>query len=249
MGSGTEIAKETSDIVILDDNILSISTAILYGRTIFKSIRKFIIFQLSVNVCSVLISIIGPFIGVLSPITVVQVLWVNMVMDTFSGLAFSFEPALKEYMNEPPKKKNEKILNSYMINQIVCDGLYSMFLCLWFLKSPFILSIYKNNITDKYLMTAFFGLFIFIDIFNAFNSRSQEVNTFHNLSKNKLFLIIFLIISIIQIFLIYYGGELFRTTGLTLYEFYIMFFIAFSVIPFDIIRKIILKKRGINMNI
>ena len=247
MGSGTEIAKETSDIVILDDNILSISTAILYGRTIFKSIRKFITFQLSVNVCSVLISIIGPFIGILSPITVVQVLWVNMVMDTFSGLAFSFEPALIEYMREPSKKKKERIVNSYMKNQIICDGLYSTLLCLWFLKSPFIHSIYESDITNKYLMTAFFGLFIFIDIFNAFNSRSQNINTFHQISKNKLFLLIFLMISIIQVLLIYYGGELFRTTGLTIYEFYIMFIVSFSVIPFDIIRKIILKKRGYDL--
>lgn len=108
MGSGTEIAKETSDIVIIDNNILSISVAILYGRTIFKSIRKFIIFQLSVNICAVLLSIIGPFIGILSPITIIQMLWINMVMDTFAGLAFSYEPALEEYMEEPPKKEMKK---------------------------------------------------------------------------------------------------------------------------------------------
>ena len=249
MGSGTEIAKETSDIVIIDNNIMSISTAILYGRTIFKSIRKFVIFQLSVNCCAVLLSIIGPFIGILSPITVVQVLWVNMVMDTFAGLAFSFEPALLEYMKEKPKNKNEKIINSYMKNQIFLDGIYSMLLCIWFLKSPFIYSLYRYDINNKYLMTAFFGLFIFIDIFNAFNSRTHRINTFSNLFKNKVFLIIFLFITIVQITLIYYGGEVFRTTGLTFYEFEIMILVAFSVIPFDILRKIILKKKGVNMGV
>ena len=111
MGSGTEVAKEASDIVILDDNFLSISKAILYGRTIFKSIRKFIIFQLTVNICAVGLSIIGPFIGVDTPVTVIQMLWINMVMDTLAGLAFSFEPPLIEYMEEKPKKKNESIIN------------------------------------------------------------------------------------------------------------------------------------------
>ena len=246
MGNGTEIAKETSDIVILDKNIKSISTAILYGRTIFKSIRKFFIFQLSVNCCAVLLSIIGPFIGILSPITVVQVLWVNMVMDTFAGLAFSYEPALNEYMNEKPKQKNERIINSYMINQIIFDGIYSMLICIWFLKSPLIKSIYINK---TYLMTAFFGLFIFIDIFNAFNARTHRINTFSNIIKNKIFIIVFFFITVVQTILIYYGGEIFRTSGLTIYEFEIMILIAFSVIPFDILRKIILKRKKVKMGV
>lgn len=246
MGSGTEIAKETSDIVIIDNNIKSISNAILYGRTIFKSIRKFVIFQLSVNCCAVLLSIIGPFIGILSPITVVQVLWVNMVMDTFAGLAFSFEPALKEYMNEQPKKKNENIINSYMKNQIFLDGIFAMIICIWFLKSDFVASLYRGN---EYLMTAFFGLFIFIDIFIAFNSRTHRINTFGGILKNKVYLLIFLFITTIQILLIYYGGEVFRTTGLTFYEFEFMIFIAFLLIPFDIIRKIVLKKKRVKMGV
>ena len=244
MGSGSEVAKETSDIVIIDNNISSIATSILYGRTIYKSIRKFVVFQLSVNFCSVLLSIIGPFIGVLSPITVIQVLWVNMVMDTFAGLAFSFEPAVIEYMKELPKKKNENIINKYMINQIFFDGLYSMLISVWFLKSDFISSIYLN---EKYLMTAFFGLFIFIDIFNAFNSRTSRINTFASLNKNIIFVIIFAFITIVQICLIYFGGSLFRTTGLTIYEFEIMILVAFSVIPFDIIRKIILKIKRVKI--
>ena len=185
MGSGTEVAKETSDIIILDNNIKSIYSAILYGRTIFKNIRKFITFQLSVNCCAVILSIIGPFIGILSPITVIQVLWVNMIMDTLSGLAFSYEPALKEYMEEKPKSKNEHIINKYMKNQIIVDGILSMLICVFFLKSNIIKQIYCYNLTDKYLLTAFFGLFIFLDIFIAFNSRTHRLNILSNLKKNK----------------------------------------------------------------
>ena len=111
MGGGSEVCKEASDIVILDDNFLSISNAILFGRTIFKSIRKFIIFQLTINLCAVSLSIIGPFIGIETPVTIVQMLWINMIMDTLAGIAFSYEPPLKSYMNEPPKKKEGSLIS------------------------------------------------------------------------------------------------------------------------------------------
>ena len=245
LGSGTEVAKETSDIVLLDDNIASITTAILYGRTIFKSIRKFVIFQLTVNVSAVLLSVIGPFIGVLSPVTVVQMLWINMVMDTLAGLAFAFEPALKEYMYEKPKNRNEKIINKYMKNQIILNSAYTCVISIFFLKSSFIKSIYRYDPNNKYLMTAFFGLFIFLAIFNAVNARTYRINTFANLFKNRVFIFVLLFIAVVQIVLIYYGGDIFRATGLTKYEFEIMLLLAFTVIPFDFIRKIILKKRNI----
>ena len=92
LGSGSEVAKDASDIVILDDNISSICKAILYGRTIFKSIRKFIIYQLTVNICALILSIVGVLVGISTPITIIQMLWLNMIMDTFAGLAFSYEP-------------------------------------------------------------------------------------------------------------------------------------------------------------
>lgn len=108
MGSGTEVSKETSDIIILDNNFISIVKTILFGRTIFKSIRKFIIFQLTVNLTAVSLSVIGPFFGIIAPVTVIQMLWINMVMDTLAGVAYSYEPPLDSYMLEPPKKKDEK---------------------------------------------------------------------------------------------------------------------------------------------
>ena len=142
MGSGTEVAKEASDIVILDNNFMSIAQSVLYGRTIFKSIRKFIICQLTINLCSLTVSIIGPFIGIPVPITVVQMLWINMIMDTLSGLAFSYEPALNDYMKEPPKKKSDHIINRYMVSQILVTGIYSSIICIFFMKSSIINNIY-----------------------------------------------------------------------------------------------------------
>lgn len=239
MGSGTEVAKEASDIVILDDNFLSISKAILYGRTTFKSLRKFIILQLTINMCALFLSIIGPFIGIEMPITVIQMLWVNMVMDTLAGLAFSFEPPLKEYMDEYPKKHDEPIISKYMLNEIILTGIYSSIICILFLKLPVIKDLFRSS---KYLYTAFFGLFIFIDIFNAFNSRTTRLNILSKITKNKVFLFIMSFIIVIQIVLIYYGGELFRTTGLTTKEFIVMLLFAISVIPFDVFRKIVYKK-------
>ena len=244
MGSGTEVSKEASDIVILDDNFNSISKSILFGRTIFKSIRKFIIFQLTVNVCAVSLSVIGPFIGVETPVTVIQMLWINMVMDTLAGLAFAFEPPLLEYMNEYPKKKNEQIMNSYMKGEIFFTGLYSSLLCIFFLKNPWIQSLFRRGENNQYLLTAFFALFIFIGIFNCFNARTHRLNLFAHLRKNLVFVLIIFFITIVQLILIYYGGDLFRTAGLTLKEFIIMLLIAVTVIPVDWFRKIYLRMRG-----
>lgn len=238
MGSGTEVAKEASDIVILDDNLLSISKAVLFGRTIFKSIRKFIIFQLTVNLCAVVLSVVGPFIGFETPVTVIQMLWINMVMDTLAGLAFSFEPPLDEYMDEYPKKKHELIINKYMLGEILFTGLYSAILCIMFLKSKYIFGFFRNY---DYFMTGFFGLFIFMSIFNCFNARTHRLNLLANLKKNKVFIFIISFVVIVQIILIYYGGKLFRTTGLSGYEFFIMLVISISVIPVDWSRKLYLR--------
>ena len=244
MGSGTEIAKEASDIVILDDNFLSISKAILYGRTIFKSIRKFLIFQLTVNLCAVVVSIIGPFIGVPTPITVLQMLWINMVMDTLAGLAFSGEIPLDEYMKEPPKRRDEPIINLYMWNQILFTGIYTAILCIVFLKLPIFSVMFRGSEGRQYLMTAFFGLFIFASIFNSFNARTYRLNLFAHIWKNKSFMFIIFFVFIVQLLLIYFGGTLFRTTGLNLLELQIVFLLAFTVIPIDMVRKIFIRMNG-----
>lgn len=239
MGSGTDVAKEASDIVILDDNINSISMAILFGRTIFKNIRKFIIFQLTMNICAMSLSIIGPFIGISTPVTVMQMLWINMIMDTLAGLAFAYEEPLLSYMDEKPKSKNEPIINKYMYEEIVFTGLYSSLLCILFLKIPFVKSLIRYDVNDKYFLTAFFALFVFMGIFNAFNTRTNRYNLFYRIKNNKVFLIIFMLVAIMQIYFIYYGGTIFRTYGLNLKELLIVLGLAFSVVPVDLFRKFI----------
>lgn len=249
LGSGSEVAKDASDIVILDDNIFSICKAILYGRTIFKSIRKFIIYQLTVNICALFLSIIGVLVGISTPITIIQMLWLNMIMDTFAGLAFSYEPPLKEYLKEPPKSKNEPIMNRYMFNQILVNGAYSAIICLLFLKLPIIKHFIRLSSKDKYLYTAYFALFIFMGICNSFASRTHRLNIFAHILKNKVFLIINIVIFVVQIYIIYFGGDLFRTYGLTFKELLFVFIISLSIFPVDYIRKRILKKKNVHIGV
>ncbi len=237
LGSGTEVAKEASDIVILDDNFKSIVKAILFGRTIFKSIRKFIIFQLTMNICAVGISLIGPFIGIDTPITVIQMLWINMVMDTLAALAFSYEYPNMEYMKEKPKKKNENILNKYMINEIVYTGLYTCLLCILFLKLPLV----DQYFNPQAKITAFFSIFVLSGIFNSLNARTHRLYLFSNLLRNKMFIIVMSFVVMVQICLIYFGGNIFRTVPLSFYQLTIVIAIAISVIPIDILRKLILR--------
>ena len=240
IGSGTEVAREAGDIVILDDNFLSIAKAILYGRTIFKSIRKFIIFQLTINLCAVAISVSGPFIGIDTPITVLQMLWVNMVMDTLAGLAFSGEPPLEEYMREPPKKRGEPIITKYMLNEIFVTGAYITLLCVVFLKSPAIYGAYGG----AHFMTAFFAMFIFAGVFNSFNARTTRLNVLANIAKNRVFIAIMLFVTAVQIVIIYFGGSVFRTTGLPVRELRLAILTAFSVIPADFIRKALISRKS-----
>ena len=167
-----------------------------------------------------------------------------MVMDTLAGLAFSYESPLEEYMDEPPKKRNEEIINRYMFDSILITGLYSSILCIFFLKSDLVREMYRYSIDNKYLMTAFFGLFIFISIFNSFNARTVRLNILENIFTNKVFLWVIGFIIVVQIGMIYYGGNLFRTTGLTLKEFLFMILISLTVIPVDIIRKFISRQKG-----
>lgn len=244
MGSGTEVAKEAGDIVILDDNIASIARAVLYGRTIFKSIRKFIVFQLTMNLCAVGVSIIGPFIGIDTPVTVIQMLWINIIMDTLAGLAFAGEPPLEEYMAEPPKKRDEPVLNRYMLHQILCMGIFTVGLCVAFLKLPVVKTWFRYANDPIYLMTAFFALFIFTGIFNSLNARTHRVNLFAHLFQNLSFVGIMAAVAVIQLLLIYFGGTVFRTAGLELWELRRVMAMALLVIPADMARKLVMRLFG-----
>ena len=241
MGSGTEVAKQAGDIVILDDNITSVAKAILYGRTIFKSIRKFIIFQLTMNLCAVGISIIGPFIGVDTPVTVMQMLWINIIMDTLAGLAFAGEAPLVRYMKEKPVRRTEPVLSRQMLFRILFMGFYSLALCSAFLTFEFFRNRFGYYTDNLCFMTLFFALFIFTGIFGAFCARSEGRNIFGSLGKNKAFMLIFALIFLFQIWLIYNGGKMFRTVYVQPESLFEIVLLSASIIPFDIIRKTICK--------
>jgi calcium-translocating P-type ATPase len=241
MGNGTQVAKEAGDIVILDNNLASIVRAVLYGRNIFKSIRKFIVLQLTMNLCAVGVTMICPFIGIDAPVTVVQMLWINIIMDTLGGLAFAGEPPLESYMNEPPKRRDEPILNSYMVNEIVSLGSFTIALSLAFLKLPFFTSNFRISPDNIYLLTAFFAFFIFAAVFNCFNARSDRINLFAGITKNRPFTLIMLMISVIQIAFVYLGGSVLRTVPLYAHELKTALLAALIVFPAEFCRKLFWK--------
>ena len=152
MGSGTEVAKEAGDITILDDNFSSIAKAILYGRTMFKGIRKFLIFQLTVNVAAVLTCFLGSLFGTEGEqmMTVVQLLVVNLAMDTLAAIAFGSEPALKEYMKDKPIPRQESIVTKNMFIQVVISGLYITAVCLCIRFVPFFNDIFGCGTRPDY---------------------------------------------------------------------------------------------------
>ena len=243
MGSGTEVAKEASDIVIMDDNFSSIDKAILYGRTIFNSIRKFIVFQLTINVSAVLISFISPLLGMENPLTITQFLWINLVMDTLAALAFGGEPALRRFMKERPKRRDESIVSPNMWSSILVGAIWVVIVSLFFLRSPVAQQVFRLDEAGKYLMTGYFTYYIFTAIFNAFNARTEKLNLFDNLKGNPGFIRVMLIIVIIQVILTYLGGAVFRCYGLNLPEWGLVLLLALTIIPIDLIRKAIVNQK------
>ncbi len=241
MGSGTDIAKSAGDIVILDDSLTAIGKTVLYGRTIFKSIRKFISFQLMMNLTACGVSLIGQFIGIENPITIIQMLWVNIIMDTLGGLAFAGEAPMEYYMLENPKKRDEKILSREMLGQILLTGAYTLMLCVLFLRAPFFKSLFRQSVNDSYFLTGFYALFVFAGIFNCFNTRSERLSFFSGIGKNKPFLAILAFVSIIQILMIYFGGEVFRSVPLSFREILNVILLSSTVMPFDMARRVIKK--------
>lgn len=238
MGAGTQVAKDAGDIIILDNNLSSIAKAVLYGRTIFKSIRKFITLQLTMNLCAMGVTMICPFLGIDAPVTVVQMLWINLIMDTLGGLAFAGEAPLASYMEEMPKRRDEPILNRYMIHQIVWSGVGTVGLCLLFLKLPVITERFRAAEDDIYLLTAFFALFIFASVFHCFNARTDRLNATAGLARNPAFCFIMTAVLIVQILFVYIGGSVLRTAPLTLSELGLTSLLALTVFPMEWLRKI-----------
>ena len=239
MGSGTEVAKEAGDIVILDDNFLSIKKAILYGRTIYNSICKFIVFQLTINFSAVAINFIAPFVGIDKPLTITQILWINLVMDTLAAIAFGGEPALEKYLAETPKDRSAPIVSKKMLATIVLGGAYMTLVAIFFYKSSFIAEMFRSAANNIYIYTGFFCTYIFMAVANGFNVRVSGVNLLENLRLNKGFLDVMALIVAIQIALTFVGGRILRTAPLNLEEWLVVIALSLSIIVVDLLRKLL----------
>ncbi|MCK5466856.1 MAG: cation-transporting P-type ATPase, partial [Cyclobacteriaceae bacterium] len=246
MGSGSEVAKEAGEIVILDDNISSITNAVRYGRTIFKSIRKFIIYQFTVNLAAILTVFLGPFFGIEFPLTVIQILWINIIMDTLAAIALGGEPALEYIMKEQPVKREENIVTKYMASAFLTGGLYITAVSIIFLTFPPIKELFVRNgvPNNEVFLSAFFNVFIFLIIFNSFNARTERLNLFENITLNPLFIQVIGFIILVQVIFTYVGGSILRTVSLESIEWLYVIAIALSIIPIDIIRKLLFRAFG-----
>ena len=246
MGNGTEVAKEAGDIVMLDNDLSYIVKTVVYGRTIFKSIRKFIVFQLTMNMCAVGISLIGPFIGIDTPITVIQMLWINIIMDTLGGLAFAGEAPNEDFLKEKPKRRKESLVNKYMAKQICIATLVTLAVCLFYMTSDFVRGYFEYLFDPVYYMSGFFCLFIFLGISNCFLARTPRINITSRLSLNKPFIFIMMGVSIIQLLMIYFGRSVFRTEALSFRHLMFVFALVAVGVLIQLALRIVMRLSGKN---
>lgn len=219
MGTGTSVAKEASDIVLLDDSFASVVKAVKWGRSIYLNIQRFIQFQLTINLLALLTALIGPFVGVEFPLTVAQMLWVNLIMDTFAALALATEPALDSLMKNRPRRVDAFIITRRMRIDIISQGLVFLAALLA------LLFIFKADglMTEKEL-SLFFTVFVMIQFWNLFNARALggTRSAFANLGGNISFLFIAGVILVLQVIIVQIGGAFFRTAPLSFTEWVII---------------------------
>ena len=245
MGDGTEVAREASDIVILNNSLTSIEKAVLYGRTMSKSVSKFIIFQLTVNVTTIAMSLLSPLLGLKEPFTIIQILWINLIMDTLAALAFGEEPTLDRYMNEKPVPKKANILTGYMKSAIGVASVFITLVCLAILKNVGGIQDFITNGTGNFeMVTTFtFTVFIYAVIFNSLNTRSNGFNVFEHIGENKKFSIVMISIAVVQTLIIQFGGKVFSTVPMDVEHYIVALLIAVLIIPADLIRKALTKNK------
>jgi len=233
--TGTEVAKEASDIVLVDDNFKNIVTGVLWGRTLFQNIQRFLQFQLSVNAAALLCAVIGPCVGVPLPLTVTQLLWINIIMDTFAAIAYSTQPPRESVLEQPPIPRNSSIISAEMLINILLVGLFQtgmLFAALfggWFVDPEFAYDA-SISILDKeaYLerniqaLTVFFTMLVMFQFWHKFNCRSLSghESAFSGILKCRVFLGIILLITLTQVILVQVPqvGIFFRTVPLSLIQ-------------------------------
>ena len=214
MGTGTSVAKEASDITLLDDSFNSIGTAVMWGRSLYKNIQRFIIFQLTINFVALLIVLLGSLVGTELPLTVTQMLWVNLIMDTFAALALASIPPSESVMNEKPRKSTDFIITKSMRNYILSVG--SVFLIL-LMGMLFWFNHEEGGMTTQRL-TIFFTFFVMLQFWNLFNARvfGTSDSAFKGITKSYGMELIILAILGGQILIVQFGGAVFRTEPLDL---------------------------------
>ena len=217
LGSGTSVAKQASDITLLDDSFHSIAGAVMWGRSLYKNIQRFLFFQLVVNLTALLLVLGGAIIGTEMPLTVTQILWVNLIMDTFAALALASLPPSREVMAEEPRKQTDFIISKPMAKGILFCSM------LFFACSLVLLFWCKNSGTagiDIHELTIFFTVFVMLQLWNLFNAKSFGSNhsAFHRIYADRGMLLVLLLILVGQWLIVSFGGKMFRTVPLTWQE-------------------------------
>ena len=217
LGSGTSVAKEASDMTLLDDSFKSIANAVMWGRSLYRNLQRFLFFQLVVNVAALLLVLGGSIIGTEMPLTVTQILWVNLIMDTFAALALASLPPSHEVMNDKPRKATDFIINKGMAFGILFCGIA-------FFIVMFAMLIYcerrgKGGV-DVHELTVFFTAFVMIQFWNLFNAKSLGSNrtAFRHFLKDKGMILVLALVLVGQWLIVTFGGEMFRTVPLSLTE-------------------------------
>jgi Ca2+-transporting ATPase len=246
MGDGTAVAQEAGDVVILNNSLTSIKDCVLNSRTMAKSVGKFLIFQLTVNISTLLMNILAPVLGWTEPFSIVQILWINLIMDTLAAMAFGGEPILDRYMNEKPAKRTDNILTGYIKSAIGVSAIFITLGSILILENvagitSFVMPEGCKN-PELYEKTFMFAFFIYSIIFNSLNTRSEKFNLFEHISENKNFGLVMGAIFVLQTIMIQIGGPVFNTTMLSVKALLVSMLLAVLIIPVDMIRKAVVRK-------
>lgn len=246
MGDGTAVAKEAGDVVILNNSLTSIKDCVLNSRTMAKSIDKFLIFQLTVNISTLLMNILAPILGWTEPFSIVQLLWINLIMDTLAAMAFGGEPILDRYMNNKPIRRNDNILTPYIKSAIGVCAVFITIGSILILENIFGITDFVTPTDcanpELYKKSFMFSFFIYSIIFNSLNTRSEKYNLFEHIGENKRFIIVMLCIFVMQTLMLEFGGSIFNTTMLDVKTLLVSISLAIFIIPVDMIRKIFVAK-------
>ena len=222
LGSGTSVAKQASDITLLDDSLHSIANAVMWGRTLYKNIQRFLFFQLVVNVSALLLVLGGSIIGTEMPLTVTQILWVNLIMDTFAAMALASLPPSREVMKDKPRKPSDFIISKSMGRGILGCGI--VFFAIMFVFLIWCERHGAGSIIDVHELTMFFTTFVMLQFWNLFNAKclGSTHSAFHNLRHDGGLLLVLLLIFIGQWLIVTFGGRMFRTQPLSAEEWLII---------------------------